>query len=142
MKILKDIFESVFIALLCIGGHFCVYTVFYGCLSDDVDFHFGKTRMRNRRKKFKGFWKKFFFIDIKDEVVKWHYALFWINFCSFGPTLIFANAFALTESEKVKTALFIFGGIYFLSALPIGFVRWRLYKWNQVRSRKSYRKNK
>lgn len=108
MAIAKAIGECILILVLFVGGYFFTYTVFYNCLSDDVDFHFGKTRMRNRRKKFKGVWKKFFFIDIKDEVVEWHYALFWINFCSFPPMLISLNVLALTEAPASRTAFYIF----------------------------------
>ena len=49
------------IAIILIGFYLFNYLVFDTCLSDDVGFNYGKKRMRNRRRKTKGFWKKFFF---------------------------------------------------------------------------------
>lgn len=59
MAIVKTIGGCVLISVLFVGEYFFTYTVFDRCLSDDVDFHFGKTRMRNRAKSSRGFGKSF-----------------------------------------------------------------------------------
>lgn len=138
---MRGIINVALITIIFVGCYLINYNSFYCCLSDDVEFNYGKKRMRNRRKKNKGFWKKFFFFDIKNEVIKWHYHFFLINFLSFIPTLISFNLFVLTKTFEAKISILIFGGIYLLTAIPIAFSRWNLYKGNMVRSKEKYRKN-
>lgn len=140
---MKLFFEMLFASFIFIGFYAMIYLgAFYVCLSDDVEFHYGKTRMRNRRKKQKGFWRKFLFLDIRKEVVPWHYAMFWVNLISFIAALIMLNVYiACSNNEVVRIISIISDGAFFLSAAIIAFVRWPLYAWNKVRSRKKYRKN-
>ena len=139
----KLIFEMVFVSLLFIGFYWVTYQAFYICFRDDVEFHYGKTRMRNRRKKQKGFWRKFLFLDIRKEVVPWHYAMFWVNLISFIVCLILLNVYIACGNHEIARISFILSiGVFILSATMIAFVRWPLYIGNKVRSRKEYRKNK
>ena len=140
---MKLFFEMLLASLLLIGLYAVIYQgAFYVCLSDDVEFHYGKTRMRNRRKKQKGFWRKFLFLDIRKEVVPWHYAMFWVNLISFIAVLILLNVYiAGGDHEIVRIISVISGGAFFLSAAITAFVRWPLYAGNKVRSRKKYRRN-
>ena len=137
---MKTILDVIFVSILFAGGYFVAYSCFSVTLFDDVAFNYGKHRVRNRRRKNKGFWKKFFFLDIKDEVIKWHYALFWIHLCSYIPAFILAIIFVVGV-EQVRTALSVFLVISWLPQIIDSFVRWDLYKGNVVRSKESYRKN-
>lgn len=131
----------LFASFLLIGFYLMVYLgAFSVCLSDDVEFHYGKKRMRNRRKKQRGFWRKFLFLDIQKEVVPWHYAMFWVNLISFIVALIMFNVHIAYSNEIASIILRISGGIFFLTSTIINSVRWRLYAGNKVRSRKKYRK--
>ena len=129
-------------SLIFIGFYAIVYHgAFYVCLSDDVEFHYGKKRMRNRRKSEKGFWRKFLFLDVRAEVVPWPYAMFWVNLISFTAALIMLNVYiARGDSEAVRPLAVVSATVFFLSAAVIAFVRWPLYAGNKVRSRKKYRK--
>lgn len=139
---MKLFFEMFLASLLFIGFYGIVYEgAFSVCLSDDVEFHCGKTRMRNRRKKGKGFWRKFLFLDIRKEVVPWHYAMFCVNLISFLIALITLNVtIACGDHEIVRMIFILSAGAFVLSAAITAFVRWPLYAWNKVRSRKKYRK--
>lgn len=140
---MKLLFEMLVVSFMFIGGYFISYQgAFYTCLADDVEFNYGKKRMRNRRKKEKGFWRKFLFLDIRKEVIPWHYAMFWINLIFFIATLIVVNILIACNNETLRTVFKIVGGIYLLTAAIIAFVRWSLYAGNKVRSRKEYRKNR
>jgi len=136
---MKMFFEMLFGSFLLIGFYLMVYLgVFSVCLSDDVEFYHGKKRMRNRRKKQRGFWRKFLFLDIHKEVVPWHYALFWVNLISFIVMLIMGNVQIAYSNEIVSVILQINAGIFFLTATVINSVRWQLYAGNKVRNRKKY----
>lgn len=141
---MKLFFEMLFASFLFIGFYGTTYHgAFYVCFRDDVEFHYGKTRMRNRRKKQKGFWRKFLFLDIRKEVIPWHYAMFWVNLISFIVALILLNVYvACSNNEIVRILSIISIGAFVLSSTIIAFVRWSLYAGNKVRGRKKYRKNK
>ena len=140
---MKFFFEMFFTSLFLLALYILsYYGAFYVCLSDDVEFNYGKNRMKNRRKKQKGFLKKFLFLDIKNEVIQWHYIAFWVNLISFIIALIAWNIYIIYINEVIKIILIITGVIFFLTSTIITFVRWPLYRGNKVRSRKKYRKNK
>lgn len=138
---MKLIFEMLVVSFMFIVVYFLSHDVFYVCFRDDVEFNYGKKRMKNRRKKEKGFWRKFLFLDIRKEVIPWHYVMFWINLVSFIATLIVFNIFIASNNETLRIVFEIVGGIYFLTTTIIAFVRWPLYAGNKVRCRKKYRKN-
>ena len=118
---------------------YCLYYVgFLVCLSDDVEFYYGKSRLKKRKKR-KGFWKKFLFLDIRKEVVPWHYVMFWINLVSFISMLITANVCIVYKTKTVGIIYIISIAVFFLSDIIIGSVRWKLYAWNSIRCRKPYR---
>ena len=136
---MKLFFEMLFASFLFIGVYLIsYYGVFYVCFADDVEFSYGKKRMRNQRKKQKGFLKKFLFLDIKKEVVPWHYAMFWINFIFSTVSLVMLNVYIGYSNEIVRIIFIITVGIFILTSLIITFVRWSLYARNKVRSRKKY----
>ena len=62
-------FSVLFFVFYCLN--YCVFSV---ALQDDVEFCKGKKRVKSRKKQ-KGFWKKFLFLDIRKEVILWHYLL-------------------------------------------------------------------
>ena len=133
--------EMICASLLLVGFYLISYHgAFYVCFADDIEFNYGKKRMRNRRKKQKGFWRKFLFLDIRKEVVPWHYAMFWINLISFIVALIMFNVYTACHNEIVRIICIMLGGVFFLTSTTINFVRWPLYAGNKVRNRKKYRK--
>lgn len=133
-------FKMQFASVIFIGWYFMNYMAFSVCLSDDVEFHYGKKRMRNRRRKQKGFWRKFLFLDIRKEVILWHYFMFWVNLIFSFATLIILNVLIYCSNETVRIICMITGGMSFLTSAIILFARWDLYIGNKVRNRKEYRK--
>ena len=134
--------ELLLAVFLFVGGYVVTYEgIFYTCFHDDVDFHYGKTRMRNRRKRQKGFWRKFLFLDVRKELVPWHYAMFWINLISSVPALVLLGLYVAFRSEPARIGFCVFFALAEIACATLIPVRWRLYLWNKVRSKKSYRKN-
>ncbi len=87
-----------------------------------------------------GFWRKFLFLDIKKEVIIWHYVMFWVNLISSIVGLVMFNVHIACSNELVGIILIIAEGCSFFTTAIIAFVRWQLYAGNKVRSRKKYRK--
>lgn len=133
---------SVFtVTIILIGLYVINYFNFDACLSDDVEFNCGKHKKRNKRKGVRGFWRKFFFTDVREMVLKRHYVLLIVNFCAFAIMLLLINIYLLSDVSLFRSGFLIFCGFYILSSLPAAFARWGLYKGNVIRSRKKYRKN-
>lgn len=130
---------------LSIGLCLVSYLVFGDLLSDDVDFHYGKNRMKNRRKKQKGFWRKFLFLDIRKEVVPWHYALFWISLAAIAVFLVSGNISIISSNETAEIISKIALGVWSSIFVIMNFFRWPLYFGGNVllslkeRRRKEYR---
>ena len=132
--------DVIIVTIFILAGYYFTYNAFEECFSDDHEFIYGRSSLKNRRKKTKEFWKRFFFLDIREKVAKWHYCLFWINLIAFIPMYIAIIAYVLSNIKEAKLAFLICGGIYFLSSMPIVFARWDLYRGNVIRNRKEYRK--
>ena len=131
MRIIQALVITTFLfALYCFS-----YNSFFVCLLDDVEFSYGKKKVKNRKKE-TSFFKKLFFLDIKDKVKKWHYVLFWINFIAFLFTLVAAIVLAEQKTSVAKIFFTAFVMIYIFSEVPVVFSRWELYKGNKIRRRK------
>ena len=139
---MKRLIESLIAIMLFCGWFLVSHACFSGCLSDDVEFAYGKKRMRNRRKKQKGYWGKLLFLDVKDEVVPWHYTAFWVNLIASFIAIVALSVYVYSgsKSEPSRIVFVISGSVSFLMTAIISFVRWQLYEGNIVRCRKSYRK--
>lgn len=138
---MKQFFEILLIVLGALLYQIIVHSEFSVCLSDDIEFRYGKKHLRNFRRKSKdGFLKRYLFLDVRKKVVRWHYVFFWIHLVAFFPTLIFFILFAVYELSWARIVFLIFEGIRFFCAARISFVRWDLYKGNTVRCRKDRRK--
>lgn len=127
-------------ALLTAVGYAILFPLFYSCfyvtLKDDIEFNFGKKRFRNRRKKYKGFFRKLMFWDFRHEVHTFHLTLLWV-FAFMYVVLMSAHIgnilFLSKELYVVKqTALCVCGLCVVLAVL----YRWNLYIGNKTRSRK------
>jgi len=139
---MKTFFEILIVSTFYIGLYLLSYIgAFHVCLSDDVEFNYGKTRMRNRRKKAKGFWRKFLFLDVRNEVIMWHYVMFWINLIFSFAALIALYAAIVFRNDETRLIFIILYAPAFISSAIITCCRWPLYAGNKVRSRKKYRKN-
>lgn len=133
---IKTFFVHFAATLLLFIFYVVEYYAFDVCLADDVEFQYGKKRMRNQRKKQKGFWKKFLFLDIRKKVVPWHYILFWINLVFSGAAIILLNLMIGMKSESARIAFLGSFCIEVLTTGIISFVRWSLYAGNKIRKRK------
>ena len=134
MHILKYfVFPLLFLAFYCLN-----YSVFSVALQDDVEFQKGKKRVKNRKKQ-KEFWKRFLFLDIRKEVVRWHYLLFWVNLGAF--VTAFAAVFVSFAYEStIATRVFLAAcSVMFLTLGVACHIRWPLYAGNVVRNRKKYK---
>lgn len=141
---MKLFFEMLLLSFMLISYYLITYFgAFSVCFSDDLEFY-RKKRMKNVRKKLgktqKGFLRKFLFLDIRKEVVPWHYAMFWVNLIASIVVLISFNVFIACGNEIVRIILLTAIGISFLTCTIIAFVRWPLYAGNKIRNRKEYRK--
>lgn len=138
---MEKVLTSVVITVIFTGVYILDYSCFDTCLSDDVEFNYGKHKKRKIYKETHGFWRKFFFIDIRKMVSRWHYVLFIVNFTVFVLQLILINVYVLSGESVFRWLFLICCGVYILSSVPAVFARWALYRGNVVRSRKKYRKN-
>lgn len=134
------ILKVLFASSLFVGFYIPCYAVFDVCLSDDVEFCYGKKRMRNRRKQVRGWWKKFLFLDIKKEVIHWHYVMFWVNLISSIVAVIALDAYIIFNDKTINVVFLLSEGIALFTCAIISCVRWKLYVGNKVRNRKKYRK--
>lgn len=128
--------SSLFIACYFIS----YYGVFDVCLSDDVEFRYGKRRIRNRRMNVSGWWHRFLFLDIKKDVIYWHYIMFWVNLVSSIVAIISLNAYIIYNKKLINIVFLASEGTALIASCIILSVRWDLYAGNKVRSRKRYRK--
>lgn len=135
IRLLANTAEILIITIIGVGVYILAYlgpiTV---CLMDDLEFQYGKAAVKSRCKQ-SGFWRKFVFLDCKDKVVSWHYALFWVNLVSFIPALVSLDVSLFSECRWAETAFYVFGIIWLLSLGAISCVRRGLYKGNIVRAR-------
>lgn len=138
---MEKVLTSVVITVIFTGVYILDYSCFDTCLSDDVEFNYGKHKKRKIYKETHGFWRKLFFIDIRKMVSRWHYVLFIVNFTAFVLQLILINVYVLSGESVFRWLFLICCGVYILSSVPVVFARWGLYRGNVVRSRKEYRKN-
>ena len=138
---MEKVLTSVVITVIFTGVYILDYYCFDTCLSDDVEFNYGKHKKRKIYKETHGFWRKFFFIDIRKMVSRWHYVLFIVNFTAFVLQLILINVYVLSGESVFRWLFLICCGVYILSSVPAVFARWALYRGHVVRSRKKYRKN-
>ena len=118
------------------------YGSFAVTLGDDIEFNVGKKSLRNARRKYKGFWKKFLFIDFKNHISKWHYFLFICFLTSFLAILISMNLLIIFDISFFKWLTSILSILYLSSFALSLFSRWSLYRGNKIRNRGKYRKNK
>ena len=134
------IFELVFVSALFIGFYLISYVAFDVCLSDDVEFHYGKSWLKRRRKNVSRWWYKFLFFDIRKEVIRWHYVMFWVHLVSSAIAIIALDVYIICNDKDSHLLFLISEGTATLSSATILCVRWKLYAQNKVRSRKTYRK--
>lgn len=142
VKIIKCILCAF--ALIC--GYLLNYIGYNACLSYDVEFNYGRHRKRNIRKKNKGFWKKFLFLDIRHMVVKWHYLLFWINLLFYMLMSIFTFLNIILGSKSIEKIYMLFLIIVLLTDVIIGIPYIDIYFDDNHRRKKKgvhryYRKN-
>ena len=127
--------------------YFFNHILFHTCFSYDVEFNYGKHRMRNIRKKEKSFFRKFFFLDIRQYVIRWHYVCFWINFAAFVLSLIFYCILDMAKIEAMRIPWYIVLAVFFISGSVIAFTYNRLGNENifnfyhYTTSKERYRKN-
>ena len=133
----------LFASALFIGLYVVLYYgAFDVCFSDDVEFRCGKKRVRNRRKNVTGWWRRFLFLDIKKEVIHWHYAMFWVNLISSIVAIIALDAYVICGDKTLNLVFLISEGTALFTAAVVSSVRWKLYAGNKVRNRKKYRKKR
>lgn len=138
---MAKVFSAIAFTLLYLGFFALTYSsVFFVMLSDDIEFNRSRRTLKRKRKKEKGFWKKFLFLDLKQYTDKWHYFLF-VCFLILSPIVLFCiDAFIITENEIFRTLFMISGGILFVITSIASTVRWSLYKGNMIRKRPTKRR--
>lgn len=123
------VYIAIFLAFFPIG-----YMNFYVTLSDDIEIYAGKKVLRNQRRKQKGFWKKFLFLDFCWAVERWHYVLFWIFLISY-PIVALSSSLLILSNNVIFRIMKITAGFPCLLASAISaFSRFPLY-WLRVHQR-------
>lgn len=133
--------KTALVLAISLPIHFLMYLGFSTTFCDDVDFGYGQKKWKNR-KKCKDFWKKLFFIDIKDYIKKWHYVCFWINCIAFIPMVISIICYSAYHSSVARYVGLVFAGIYLGAEVLPSLTYWPLYRGNVVRSKRKYRRNR
>ena len=87
-----------------------------------------------------GWWHRFLFLDIKKDVIYWHYIMFWVNLVSSIVAIISLNAYIIYNKKLINIVFLASEGTALIASCIILSVRWDLYAGNKVRSRKRYRK--
>lgn len=133
-------FAQIMIVTFLFVGYYtiAVHSAFSVCLLDDVEFHYGKGSIKQRKKE-RGFWRKFLFIDIRKKVVSWHYIAFWCNLLTTIASWILLCIYIISENGFIKVGLLVTIWISFMSVVLVLFTRFSLYAGNKVRCRKPYR---
>lgn len=80
------------------------------------------------------------FLDIKKDVIYWHYIMFWVNLVSSIVAIISLNAYIIYNKKLINIVFLASEGTALIASCIILSVRWDLYAGNKVRSRKRYRK--
>lgn len=124
------------VTVLLMGCFVIAYLgAFYVTLSDDIEVNRGKKALKNKRKQYKGFWKKFLFLDFKEHIEKWHYFLFICFLILFPVTLIFIDLLILFDKSIFRVLMLIIGIPCVATILISSFSRWSLYRGNIIRRR-------
>ena len=92
------------------------------------------------KKREKGFWKKFLFIDIKDYIISWHYVCFLVFIVTYLPMIVsvILYMFEISWARIIGSILIV---IHYIPLLATAFTYWPLYRGNKIRSEQKYRKN-
>ena len=132
--------KNILISFLFLAFYVFFYlSSFSLCLKDDVVFRYGKKLLDSKKKSSKNFIHTVLFLYIKDEVVLWHYIIFWINLISFAFALIIMNLYIIWQNKTSYILFIIFFSIFFISALIISCVYWPYYSKYRMKYRKNYR---
>ena len=99
---MQKILEPILVTIIFVGSYILNYSCFDTCLSDDVEFNYGKHKKRKIYKETHGFWRKFFFIDIRKMVSRWHYVLFIVNFVAFCSYAYFGKYLCIERRKCIQ----------------------------------------
>ena len=78
------------------------YVAFGGMFASDIRANAGRRTLRRARKKYKGFWKKFLYLDFKDRISRWHYFVFILFMVSFPLTIVFMNLAEFSNNQLFR----------------------------------------
>lgn len=139
---MSTIFDSALILVIFLPMHFLIYMgCFSTCFENDIDFGYGRKKWKNRKKN-KDFWRKLFFLDVKDYIKKWHYVCFWINLISFIPLLVCMILNNMNQRPTERYIFLVLLAIYGGAAMLPSLSYWPLYRGNVIRSKRKYRRNR
>ena len=127
----------IVVDIIFIAEFFLFYQCFSSCFADDLEFSRKRKRMRNYKKRARGFLEKYLFWGIKNKVKKWHYMSFWIGIVAFILTIIFVDVYMACKLTWSRYLFALFFGIYHVVSCIAAFSYWPLY-YNKVRNRKEY----
>lgn len=141
---MSEIIDTILLFLLFFAAYLIEHTQFDVCLENDLDFGYGKSKRKKRGKSFHGFrglLTKFFYLDIKHQVKKWHYVAFWINAVSFLPMIVSIIGYGVYGVVFMRNVAIFFGTAHYITLCIASFSYWDLYRGNKIRSKKAYRKH-
>ena len=120
---MTNLLKIILVSFLFLAFYVFFYlSSFSLCLKDDVVFRYGKKLLDSKKKSSKNFIHTVLFLYIKDEVVLWHYIIFWVNLISFAFALIIMNLYIIWQNRTSYILFIIFFSIFFISALIISCV--------------------
>lgn len=113
-------------------------SIFSVLLSDDIEVYSGKSTTKKWRRE-RNLCRKYLFIDYREHILTWHYALLYVFLISstlFLPMLILYDVFYNTDAfHVVRTIGLIVDAVMLISLGIATFSRYSLYRLNKVRKR-------
>ena len=111
--------ERIITAIVINGAVVFLFSFYYYLFGKIMVNIKGKT-IKKVRKKYRGFWKKFLYLDFKNRIANWHYSLFIVFLVSSIILLILFNILAFSDFPVHRGLLVIVGCTFSFPYLIVG----------------------
>lgn len=138
---MQKILEPILVTIIFIGSYILNYSCFDTCLSDDVEFNYGKHKKRKIYKETHGFWRKFFLHRYKKNGKPMALRPVYCKFCRFCSYAYFGKYLCIERRKCIQMVVSYLWRSLLSVVCSSSICKMGLYRGNVVRSRKEYRKN-
>lgn len=118
-----------------------LYFLFYTTLCEDLQINGGKGKLKKRNNNTKNLIKKYFFLDVKEFIVPWHYACFWLYLVCSLVLIILLNLYYFLKIKLLIVSC-VFLALFLISMIPaeISYGTYWLNKHHKLRTPKHFKK--